>query len=278
MPIFIYSFRENEYYKESFPDLAESTFNSVMVSLIGAIICCTIFFPLIKMLVASKDDEKNEQAKQMQEAQGRARVLDNTKNICMKYRSELALQRQQMVYNDAYGHEVTKRWVEKGIQYFIDKFIVEGNFLLQNQLEKDNSLKHEIINIIDSIAKKTRLETNATKEKIENLSGIQFEQLCLESLKKRGWRVTSTKATGDQGVDLIAIKKDCKVALQCKRSSRTIGNKAVQEILSGMKFYNIPIGVVVSNSEYTLSAKSLANVSNVKLLNINELNKLDNFI
>ena len=49
--------------------------------------------------------------------------------------------------------------------------------------------------------------------------GDDNELLCKEILTKSGWYVETTKRVGDQGVDLIAIKNDFRIAIQCKRYS-----------------------------------------------------------
>ena len=86
--------------------------------------------------------------------------------------------------------------------------------------------------------------------------------------------MTKTAATGDQGVDLIATKNRVKVAIQCKRYSGSVGNAAVQEVSAGKDYWHCQHAVVVSNSNYTPSAKNLANKLSVKLIHHNEINDL----
>ena len=92
----------------------------------------------------------------------------------------------------------------------------------------------------------------------ENMSGDEYEKYCKYILKQRGGIVELAPKSGDQGVDLIATKEYLKVCIQCKRYSKPVGNKAIQEIFTGKQFYSGSHGVLVSNAGFTKSAKTLA--------------------
>ena len=51
-----------------------------------------------------------------------------------------------------------------------------------------------------------------------------------------GFSVRTTKASGDQGVDLIVKGRGRRIAVQTKGYEGSVGNKAVQEVYAGMKF------------------------------------------
>ena len=112
----------------------------------------------------------------------------------------------------------------------------------------------------------------------ENMSGEDYEKYCKYILKQRGWIIKLTPKSGDQGVDLIASKESLKVCIQCKRYSKPVGNKAVQEIFTGKQFYNGSHGVLVSNAKFTKSAKSLASKTGIILLSDINLKNLDSFL
>jgi HJR/Mrr/RecB family endonuclease len=65
------------------------------------------------------------------------------------------------------------------------------------------------------------------------------------------------------------------IAIQCKHYSQPVGNKAVQEVYSGKDFYNTDIAVVVTNNEFTKSAKELASSLDVLLIHHSELKEFD---
>lgn len=96
--------------------------------------------------------------------------------------------------------------------------------------------------------------------------GIDFEHWCAGKLEGQGWSVTVSKASGDQGVDVVASKQSICVAVQCKRYNTPIGNKAVQEAFSGAKHYGADLAVVVGTGGFTKSAHDLAASTNVLLL------------
>ena len=49
------------------------------------------------------------------------------------------------------------------------------------------------------------------------MDGLQFEHRCAELLRYRGFhKVTVTKGSGDQGVDILAQKNGLKYGIQCK--------------------------------------------------------------
>jgi HJR/Mrr/RecB family endonuclease len=98
------------------------------------------------------------------------------------------------------------------------------------------------------------------------MSGVEFETLIARLLKERGFDVSGTPATGDQGADLIARKNGRTIIIQAKCYQGTVGNKAVQEVIGALAYYGGDEGWVVTNSSFTPSAKALAQKTNVKLI------------
>ena len=123
-----------------------------------------------------------------------------------------------------------------------------------------------------SIVKETVAECEAQLEKSEfdplDLpdDGFEFEFWVADNLKKFGWDAKATAGAGDQGVDVIAVKNDIKVGIQCKLYSGSVGNKAVQEIIAARDYFDLDFAAVLTNADYTKSAKELALKSKVKLL------------
>lgn len=98
------------------------------------------------------------------------------------------------------------------------------------------------------------------------MDGYIFEKQCAELLRTKGYRnVTVTKASGDQGVDIIAYKGAKKYAIQCKYYSSPVGNNAIQEVYAGAGYYDCTDCIVMTNSTFTKSAKDIANKLNVQL-------------
>lgn len=104
--------------------------------------------------------------------------------------------------------------------------------------------------------------------------GVGFEEWVAESLRVFGWTASTTKATGDQGVDVIAEQNKIKIAIQCKLYSGSVGNKAVQEVYSGMKHNALNCAAVISTGNYTKSAHELSKSTGVILISHLEIPEL----
>ena len=109
----------------------------------------------------------------------------------------------------------------------------------------------------------------------DNMDGHTFERFCADVLLKNGFeKISVTRGSGDQGVDIIAYNDDIKYGIQCKCHSSDIGNKAVQEAFSGKTYYNCHIGVVLTNRNFTKSARELAARNGVILWDRKKLMKM----
>jgi HJR/Mrr/RecB family endonuclease len=113
---------------------------------------------------------------------------------------------------------------------------------------------------------------------LNNLSGIEFETHLSKVFRNSGYDVSGTPVTGDQGADLLAKKDGKTLVIQAKRYQGSVGNKAVQEVVSAISFYNGDEGWVITNSTFTPSAKALAQKNSVKLIDGFELSKLQDLI
>lgn len=100
----------------------------------------------------------------------------------------------------------------------------------------------------------------------DQMNGYEFENFCAELLRKNGFEnIDVTPKSGDQGVDILAMKDGIRYAVQCKCYSSNVGNTSVQEVHAGKNFYNCHVGVVMSNAEFTQGAISLAAATGVLL-------------
>ncbi|WP_367397929.1 restriction endonuclease [Enterococcus raffinosus] len=116
---------------------------------------------------------------------------------------------------------------------------------------------------------------NAELKNIDSMSGIDFEEYVAFLLDKHGYEKTKvTQAQSDQGIDIITKKDSETIGIQCKRWKRKVGNKAIQEVYSGIGYYTLDKAIVVTNSYFTDSAKELAAKLNVELWDRNKLIKL----
>lgn len=97
-------------------------------------------------------------------------------------------------------------------------------------------------------------------------NGIEFEHWCADNIKQQGWQVSVSSASGDQGVDVVAERDGTVVAIQCKRYSNPIGNKAVQEVFTGGQNVGAGHSCVLGTGGFTRAAINIADKTGVKLL------------
>ena len=107
---------------------------------------------------------------------------------------------------------------------------------------------------------------------------IDYEKRIAADLRKLGFNARTTKASGDQGADVLASKDGVSFAIQCKMYSKPVGNKAVQEANAGRDFYKKDYGVVVSNAGFTKSARQAASACGIILLNDGQLRDLLKYV
>src|SRR6476659_8040544 len=61
---------------------------------------------------------------------------------------------------------------------------------------------------------------------IDRMRGIEFEEVCAEIFRRNGFKVTTTKSTGDQGADLVLEGSKERAVVQTKRYKGKVGNWA----------------------------------------------------
>jgi len=196
----------------------------------------------------------------------------------------LARKYSQLIYIDEFCDIDHAKWFD----YFVNKYFKGrlGNTISQfwefsskfcepSYLLKGNHLEiaFEIFN--RELAKHAEADLSVQHDLTE-VDPYQFEKLCCEILANAGWVSRTTKGSNDQGVDVIAEKDSVRLAIQCKMYNTSVTNKAVQEIYAGCVFYDCHVAMVVTNSDFTVSARQLAGKLNVVLVNFNELESVAN--
>lgn len=110
--------------------------------------------------------------------------------------------------------------------------------------------------------------------KVDRMDGHEFEEYLKVHFCKLGYKCRNVGKNGhDYGVDLIIYKKGICTAVQAKRYKGNVGIKAIQEVMSGMKYYDCDAALVVTNSYFTRSAEQLAEKCNIELWNREECKK-----
>lgn len=232
---------------------------------VSGFIFIAVFLVIIGLIAmysenAKKEDEQQEQIK----------FDSEINNLILKHKNIVVRAYRHTVSETSFGDKNYKRFMKDFEDYFSNRLTFSMEAFLQN-----NSMTWESMCQQNSVTFPKKVEwllgrqlkqANATFK-----TPREYELYCANQFEKAGWVAKATQATADQGVDVLASKKERKLAAQCKRFSRAVGNKAVQEIVAGMRHYDCREGVVIAPNGFTKSAQQLAKSNNVKLIHHDEI-------
>ena len=181
--------------------------------------------------------------------------------------------RKSVITND-FGKKNYDKFLPQLIEYLQDKSKIlhrlEQEFDTVASFDFSADVLDNYIEIIETKIK----ESDSTFDYSDDIDPYDYEHLCAEEFKKNKWDAEATQGSSDQGVDVIAKKDTRTLVAQCKRFMKPVGNKAVQEIVAGMKYYEATEGVVIAPNGFTNSAKNLAEANNIKLIHHSEISEL----
>jgi restriction system protein len=188
----------------------------------------------------------------------------------------LAKKRRQLVQRDAYGNENVQKWVREK-KYFINTALIPHLSGLGYSFDKKEmkELYPSFDAAVEHVARRGSPASNAITHVA---TGHDYEHFCAHLLSKSGWRPSVTKASGDQGVDIIGDYNGLCVVFQCKFSTSPVGNKAVQEVVAARIHEQADLAVVISNTTYTKSAEALAGTTGTILINHDDIQNLREII
>ncbi|MGM9917943.1 MAG: restriction endonuclease, partial [Lactimicrobium massiliense] len=83
--------------------------------------------------------------------------------------------------------------------------------------------------------------------------------------------IRTTQKTKDYGADLIMRKGLHKIVVQAKRYDRNIGVYAIQQAMAAKAYYSADKAIVITNQYFTYSARKLAEVNDVQLVDRSDL-------
>jgi len=166
----------------------------------------------------------------------------------------------------------------KFIYYLMDNFKFEKNnrnffHCFTVFIDKLNSILR-IKKRNDFIGRLKKSDTTLKEHSIDAIdlmSGKEFEMFVAELFSKMGYEYEMTKASGDQGIDIIVLKNSIRIGIQVKCYSGSVGNSAIQEAVDGKKHYILDKVMVITNSLFTNSAQELARSNSVILWDRNLL-------
>jgi HJR/Mrr/RecB family endonuclease len=91
-----------------------------------------------------------------------------------------------------------------------------------------------------------------------DLKADQFESFVREVFEALGYQTELKARSGDQGVDIIAVRDGVRWAIQCKGYAGTLGNKPIQEVFTGAHFHNCHRWLVITTSGFTSGGREAA--------------------
>jgi restriction system protein len=185
----------------------------------------------------------------------------------------LARQRIRLVSVGAYGVTDSSKWNQE-IQKFIDTAIFPQVF--NNEWAKGiRALNPPLQEMVEEQSRSLASAIEADLSFAKDMRPQDFEHWCARVVSAGGWKAITTKASGDQGADVIAEKDGARLILQCKLYISPVGNKAVQEAFVAQHHYHANGSAVVTNATFTPSAIALAATTGVRLFHYSDLSRLD---
>jgi HJR/Mrr/RecB family endonuclease len=105
-----------------------------------------------------------------------------------------------------------------------------------------------------------------TWAKSGSMCGREFEHFMADLFRTAGYKVDVVGGAGDQGVDLLLKEGRKRIAVQCKKYGKPVGNAAVSAVYAGAKHYGAKQAWVVAPEGFTKGAVQLAKSTGVRLV------------
>lgn len=189
-------------------------------------------------------------------------VYPNEASLIEKHFKTLRIKEKQKTVYDDYGIKDDSSFISE-LRYFSKKVLLSGKNCSYDEIEKNAQIAFIEYKYLKSKIPEENFCTSVDFTGVK--TGEDYENYIFDILSNNGFIVKKTPKTGDQGVDLLVKEEKGDIAIQCKLYSKPVGNKAVQEVVAGKEFYACSYSVVVSNNNYTVSARRLAENLNVYL-------------
>jgi Holliday junction resolvasome RuvABC ATP-dependent DNA helicase subunit len=115
---------------------------------------------------------------------------------------------------------------------------------------------------------------------LEVMSGVEFERLITALLVRMEFRAEMTKATGDGGIDIVAVLDKPilggKYLFQCKRYApdNLVGASTVRDFYGAVTADKAVKGILVTTSDFTAQAREFAERVGLELINLEQLQNL----
>ena len=136
---------------------------------------------------------------------------------------------------------------------------------------------------LKNLGGKSLLRRNRTLKKLKRLSWDDFELLCMELFREKGWKVLGNEKKGaDGGVDIwmqkrSIMKRKISAIVQCKRyDDAMVTIKVIREMYGLMYEYDVDKIYIVTTSRFTKECYKFIEGKNIELIDGNKLVQMIN--
>jgi HJR/Mrr/RecB family endonuclease len=199
-----------------------------------------------------------------QKVQDTGRLIENTRNRLESAEKELSCLESDWQHATEAARQKFHQWQVDTARYERLCSLYE----LACRHEEASNRYHALLEIVTS-RRYQLLNANW-----RDMRGTVFESFLQEVFEMLGYVVQTTKASGDQGIDLILIRDERRIGVQAKGYAESVGNHAVMEANAGKDYYHCHSCVVITNSDFTRLARELATEINCLLIGANEIPNL----
>lgn len=199
---------------------------------------------------------------------GVVHVTDNPESIPSEYRSSAVKSKPKS------GSGATIEKIEKGFKNVFDEVLR----LVKENIKKVVAGTLVIIGLIVLVyLLRSYLKFKEQKERerglraleilnIDSISRTEFENFVIRLLTHRGFKVETTDATLDLGINMIAKKNDHKYAVQINRQTDSVSRLLVSDIDREKHRYSCDKAMLISNSYFSQDAIDLASSKECELV------------
>jgi hypothetical protein len=100
---------------------------------------------------------------------------------------------------------------------------------------------------------------------IDSMDGFAFEEAVAELLELLGAEDVKRMPRFDRGADIVAVRDGVRTAVQVKRWTNAVDVAAVRQLVDGMRHYDCPAGLLVTNSFLTERALDSARAWDIEV-------------
>ncbi len=104
-----------------------------------------------------------------------------------------------------------------------------------------------------------------------NLSGLAFEQQLADLYTRLGFSANVTKASGDEGVDIVLTRNRKTIIVQCKQHSKPVGPAIVRELYGAMISFKADSAILACTSGFTVGVSRFVKGKPIELIDVDAI-------